>query len=391
MIRAVTLVTTLCLAGSVSAHGLAPAGLRALQNSDGALTGLLATYGLVTFDDDGTPLWVCEEASGEEGVPRAAVRTDDGALVVVGPREGLFVSHDEGCSYASVAALDDVIVTDVARDVSGRVLVATRDPRTDGMLAVVDVDAHTVTTLATFSNAIVDGFASDGVRVAVALTGVGDGANSLVVVDESGVKPVVVPRTPALPFVDGVSRLVIAMPFNGSEWSLTVLDEDGELRSSPNTLLRRRPIAFVEIADVRVVVTDVDVYIDSPQGTFSSDSVTAPSSVVESAGEALLCATGRDEELVSLSPDGEASSRFDTASVRPRACAEGTRGATVCPAIWDFLQTTQAIGRESPRENDDDTSGCAACRVAADAPLSTAATALVVVFFSARRRRKHRP
>jgi hypothetical protein len=364
-----------------------------LQDSDGTVTGALLNYGIVTYDDDGTPLWVCEEALDDDGVPRGAVRTDEGVLVVLGAREGLYVSRDDGCSAVRVPALADVIVADVMRDSRGRLLVATRDPRVDAIVAQLDVDTLALTMFASFSRAVVERMASDGERIAVALSPVGTGVSSLVVIDESGVREVETPHTPALPFLDETGNIVIAMPFDELAWSLTPLSDDGTLAEVPSMRAPRRPHALLEFEEARFVISDGDVFIDSARGTFTpAATLENPSCLIASAGEVLICTTGRDREILALSPRGTASSRFATARVRPRACASGTRGAEVCPAVWEFLQITQAIGRDLPRvDDDDDTSGCGACRIDVDAHAPISAITMLGVLSALRRRRLRCP
>lgn len=387
----------LAVATLLAAHGLAPGGIDALVDSTGALRGAILTYGIVTFDDDDTPLWVCEEATGEDGIPRGGVALDDGTLIVVAPREGLFVSRDGGCSWESVPAVAGTLVTDVARDPLGRVLFATRDPREDAIVALLDAETLAVQEIARFENAIVDAFASDGERILVATTTVGDGAPALFLVDDGGATPLTSVDRASVPFLGTDGKLVVAVedvpvpPTINSglpRWSVSDLGDDGVLLEPPHTTLPSRPRAFLVVDGVRFALTSNGLFMDGPRGTRGSGGRAAsyPRCLLIANDEVLVCEEGRSRELIAVDFDGH-ETRFDTSTVRPRACPEGTRAHDVCPAIWDLIHSSQAIGRELPALDDDDEApSCAHAHSDEGAPNASLALALLALIRSRRRR-----
>jgi len=369
----------------LAAHGLAPGGIDALVDSSGALRGVILTYGIVVYTDDDVPLWVCEEATGEDGIPRGGVALDDGTLIVVGPRKGLFVSDDLGCSWRSVPALAELIVTGVRRDAEGRVVFSTRDPRAAAIVGLLDAETLEVEVLASFDAAIVESFVSDGARVAAALTGVGDGGARFVIVDDGGTREIATNDASVTALSVDESGVILAAVEEGGEFVVREISAGDTL--SPLALARfpARPRAILRFDGEVFASTSEGVLRGESEGSLSVVLDEFASCLVGSVAGVLTCASGRDREVLVVR-DALASG-FTTATVRPRACAEGTRAHDVCPAIWDLIHSSQAIGRELPAlDDDDEVPTCAHTDSGRAVPRASLVLAILVATRSRRRR-----
>lgn len=112
--RRVALLTALCTAATVFAHGAEPQAQSVVSAGDaGFIVG--TTFGAVVTADDGQSFrWVCEEAVGLSQNERASWLVSPAGTWFAGAFSGLYVSRDRGCSFTPHASFTSTGVSAVA-------------------------------------------------------------------------------------------------------------------------------------------------------------------------------------------------------------------------------------------------------------------------------------
>ncbi len=383
-----------------SAHLGGADGIVPFFDDTGALVGAGTTFGLV-FSDGDTLAQTCDEAIGQT-IPTAFVQEGQATLSANG--EGVFVTVDNGCTWAPIADLDgrQVQVLTPSPTQAGRVWTMSADAAGANVIAVVSLDsagatADIVVSVADArftSAAVIDDDGDDVVIIAATVAGapallllrdetlltlessalaeaqivrvleVGDGALSFSTLDRLGRGHL---------FVAAVSDVINAA---AADVSAT---EIGSFDGLVTATARFREKRFVTSGGG--IVHNADVAVDGSVGAFTRLPM-APLRCLQVHDQVLIgCSQNSDSWFVSSNDGVSFAPLLPRADVVDFACAEGSVAADAC-AYRFAVDPVDPVDDDDDTDDDDDVASCAS---AADVR-SVAAFAIVAVVGRRRRR-----
>lgn len=397
---ALSALSTSLWSSSADAHTGGADGVVPFFDDTGALVGAGTTFGLV-FSDGDTLAQTCDEAIGQT-IPTAFVQEGQATLSANG--EGVFVTVDNGCTWAPIAGLDgrQVQVLTPSPTQAGRVWTMSADAAGANVIAVVSLDsagatADIVVSVADArftSAAVIDDDGDDVVIIAATVAGapallllrdetlltlessalaeaqivrvleVGDGVLSFSTLDRLGRGHL---------FVAAVSDVINAA---AADVSAT---EIGSFDGLVTATARFREKRFVTSGGG--IVHNADVAVDGSVGAFTRLPM-APLRCLQVHDQVLIgCSQNADSWFVSSNDGVSFAPLLPRADVVDFACAEGSVAADAC-AYRFAVDPVDPVDDDDDTDDDDDVASCAS---AADVS-SVAAFAIVAVVGRRRRR-----
>jgi len=335
----VAVLGALLVATSANAHQGLLAGTRPYLDEAGALVGGSSTWGIV-LEEDGRWLRVCEESFRTR--PSFSYRVADGRILLGGD-DGLYVTDDGGCTYASVSdALDGHVVSALAAPSEHPeiLFVATSTAgRDNGLFISRDAGLTFAATSLSLPERMFSRVAvsDDGARLYASALHTADGA-SLVFASDDGGETFVEHRLSGYVRVkvlgvdvDGESAVLAGDTAAGPS-DLLVADPAFEAVRTVGTFDESIPY-YAAFGGVRYVVLNTSLYRETDAGFAPVPGGPTNCLLTSPSGDALWgCGQLLDLGHFLSSSDGET---FDVhipfGLVEERQCPEGTAGWSFCP------------------------------------------------------------
>lgn len=347
------------------AHGALPRTLSAVQAPERPDTWWVPTTfgGLITRDRGATWDWVCEEAIGYGANQRPAFQLSASGAAFATSLKGLYVSRDEGCTWAPVPAFEATGASDVQRVGTTLFVTTARYPATNGVFRSSDDGRSFTPTQASSPTLFFTSLRSAPSRPQRLVVGAWwfepTATMALAISDDGGDTFTTTDVTARAPFA---GQLVVHAidPVRPERFFASVVRSEAPrdavlLRTDDGGATFTQVLASAEPFNSLVFAADGSVYAASGDRLLRAPDAAAPfvllsspqrNACVARAGEALLVCGVPELDGFALATGAGQPFRgtLRWSGIRgPLACPAGSTVNTVCEPLWPVVQASFPI------------------------------------------------